>query len=131
MFYYFLGFPWNKIIWAVGNKTSPWKTRKRWRTSHQITHISFFKFSKKLVMFNHFPTFYQTDPWYLEVIWWLRSILQSNPNLLLSLERKSNMIIFLLTKPLNLQRNCKGKKLNWYLRQSVPLISHSNSRNIS
>ena len=63
IFYYFLGFPWNKFLWVVGKKNFPWKIGKRWRTSKSL-YLSFFfigKYSNSSVI-NHFPTFYQTDP---------------------------------------------------------------------
>ena len=58
IFYYFLGFLWNKILWVIGKKKIPCKIRKRWIISHQITYL-FFQFLIKISsMFNHFPTFF-------------------------------------------------------------------------
>ena len=51
-----------KFSVAVDKKYFPWKLRKIWRTSHQITHLVFQLLTKITSDLNNFPTFYQTDP---------------------------------------------------------------------
>ena len=40
----------------------PWRIRKRWRTSHQITYFFSRLLTQICSVFNHFWTFYKTDP---------------------------------------------------------------------
>ena len=52
IFYYFLGFPWNKILWVVGKKKKSMENKKNIENNSKKTPIFYSSFSWKLVVYS-------------------------------------------------------------------------------